>query len=212
MKWSLIRSLGNSKLVKSSFVWLLIVPIAARLLSNIDEVINLTIFDSQVNLTTSLPFSWQLLFLAACFFTIANIIYNTFCPEIFREYKNYHEFKEHGKTLLQINSAMKSMTWSNKNKGVKKDYVLHLSSYFKNYCCKVAETEKELNESFSSFDNIDKANHSQVSNNAFYFTQNVADEYNKNAILCCLVSYSLGILFISIIAIQNVIYVCKTFG
>jgi hypothetical protein len=208
-----MRSLGDSRLVKSSFIWLLIVPVTARLLSSMDEVVNLTIFGSQINLTTSLPFSWQLLFGSACFFTIANIIYSICCPEILREYKNYSEFKEHGKTLLQINSAIKSMTWSNESKGVKKDYVLVLGSYFKNYCCGgKAKSESELNKSFDSFDNIERANHAQVSNNAFYFTQTIADEYNGKAIKCCLFSYSLGLLLISIIAIQNIVYVCKTFG
>jgi hypothetical protein len=208
-----MRSLGDSKLVKSSFIWLLIVPVTARLLSNMDEVVNLTIFESQINFTTGLPFSWQLLFGSACFFTIANIIYSALCPEILRGYKNYSEFKEHGKTLLQINSSMKSMTWSNKSRGVKKDYVMALASYFKNYCCGgIAKTESQLNESFSSFDNIEKANHAKVSNNAFYFTQNIADTYNRGAIICCLLSYGFGVLFISIIAVQNIIYVCKSFG
>ncbi|MDD9200867.1 hypothetical protein PVK61_16725, partial [Aliivibrio sp. S2MY1] len=162
MKWSLIRSIGDSKIVQSSFIWLLIVPISARLLSNVDDVINMTVFGSNVNLTTSLPFSWQLLFGAACFFTIANIIYNAFCPEIFRQYKNYSEFKEHGKTLLQVHSAMKVMVWCNRKPGVKPDYVKYLSSYFKNYCKQPEMDEENLDYAVDQFDNLERSNMGQT--------------------------------------------------
>jgi hypothetical protein len=67
MKWTSQISLANSKIIKSSYIWLLIVPLAARALSSIDKVINLTMFGATLEISTALPFSWQLLFIAAFF-------------------------------------------------------------------------------------------------------------------------------------------------
>ncbi|HAS6997932.1 TPA: hypothetical protein I7280_24255 [Vibrio parahaemolyticus] len=111
MKWNLVRNLAESKVVGSSFIWLFIVPLSAKLLSNVKETVDFTLFGEQVTITTTLPFSWQLLFLSACCFTIANIVYSIFCSEVFKNYRTYAEFKESGKTLLQVNYAIKSICW-----------------------------------------------------------------------------------------------------
>ena len=44
MKWTLQREIANSKIVQSSYVWLFIVPLAAKMLNSINETINFSIF------------------------------------------------------------------------------------------------------------------------------------------------------------------------
>jgi len=147
VKWSYSKTLADSKIVKSSYIWLLIVPISARAFSSLDEIIDFTVFGSTFQLTTSFPFSWQLLFLASCFFTLANIIYSLFCPEIFKENKSYSEFNEHSKTLLQIHDSMKNMVWSNREGAVKPKYTRELSSYFRDFCASPNMDEEQINNS-----------------------------------------------------------------
>jgi hypothetical protein len=213
VKWSYSRSLAESKVVKSSYVWLFIVPIAARMMSSLDDVIDLTIFGGSIQIATTLPFSWQLLFMAACFFTVANIIYSLFCPEIFKEYRSYSEFRDDSKTLLQIHSAIKNMVWSNKKPGVKSNYIKHLSSYFKHYCASPNMEERDLDlNGRALFDNMELANRANISNNAFYFCQTLANEHNQPAVISTLLCYGVGLLFIGMIAIQNIAYVLQTFG
>jgi hypothetical protein len=213
VKWSLSKNLAESKVVKSSFIWLFIVPVAARTLSSLDDVIDLTMFGASMQITTSLPFSWQLLFLAACCFTVANILYSVFCPDILKQYQSFSEFKEHSKTLLQVNGAMKNMVWSNKIPGIKPNYTKQARSYFKHYCDRSEMSERDMEqEGLKVFDNIDLAIKANVTNNAFYFVQNIADEYNPYAIKAALIFYGIGLLMVSIIAIENIVYVVRTFG
>lgn len=213
MKWSYSRSLAESKVVKSSYVWLFIVPIAARMMSSLDNIIDLTIFGGSIQIATTLPFSWQLLFMAACFFTVANIIYSLFCPEIFKEYRSYSEFRDDSKTLLQIHSAMKNMVWSNKKPGVKPEYIKYLSSYFKYYCASPNMEEGDLDEKgIALFDNMELANKTNISNNAFYFSQALANKHNQPAVISAVLCYGIGLLFVGIIALQNIVYVIQTVG
>lgn len=213
MKWSYIRSLADSKIVRSSYIWLFIVPIVARVLSTLDDVIDLTVLGETIRLSATLPFSWQALFFAASFFTVANIVYSIFCPEIFKTYRSYREFHEDGKTLLQVHSEMRRMTWSNKKPGVKKKYIKYLSSYFKHYCKQEKMDEGALDiKGRELFDDISQGAYANVTSNAFYFAYKVANEYNQPAIWVSLTSYIVGLFFFSVIAVQNIIYVVQTYG
>lgn len=213
MSWESMRNLANSKIVKSSYIWLLVVPLAARLLSKIDDVIDLTIFGSNIKIATTLPFSWQLLFIAACFFTLANIIYSIFCPDLAKNYTNFSEFEAHGKTRMQVHSALKEMVWDNKKPGVKKEYVKTLSSYFHFY-----NDEIELEEEFldkkgvALFNDVSTGSITGKNSNAFYFVLNTANSHNSKAIWASAICYALGLIGIGVIAIQNICYVFNTFG
>tara|TARA_Y100000034_G_C6859589_1_gene391049 strand:- start:399 stop:1040 length:642 start_codon:yes stop_codon:yes gene_type:complete len=213
MKWNLVRNLAESKVVASSFIWLFIVPLSAKLLSNLKETVNFTLFGEQVTITTTLPFSWQLLFLAACCFTIANIAYSIFCPEIFKNYRTYAEFKESGKTLLQVNNAIKSMCWCSKSNKVKEVYFDVLRKYFSHFGCGNFITLEELDEkALSAFDDGSRSIEGILTNNAFYYVQDIADSYSKVAIAVSITFYSVGLILVSVLAVQNFIYVIKTFG
>lgn len=209
MKWTSQRALANSKIVKASYIWLLLVPLLARTLNTLNETVNFTIFGAQISLSTSLPFSWQLLFLAACSFSIANILFSIFCPELIKSYENFSEFESHGKTRMQINTALKSIVWNVKGNSVKSEYIKTLSSYFLFYKDGKSRDESRLNsDSISLFNNVDQ----QIgkNSNAFYFTYAVLDKHNQTAIFFSFLSYLSGLIFVAIIAIQNFYYVIKT--
>ena len=88
--WSNLRSWGNNSLLKTSYIWLFLVPILAKALSNINS---LTIPWLKNPITLSLPFSWSLFYISAIFFSIAGGIYAITCPTIIRKYENFSLFK-----------------------------------------------------------------------------------------------------------------------
>lgn len=90
MKWSNQRAFATSKIVKTSFVWLIIAPITAKLFSSINEILEVNFLDETIRVSTTLPFSWQILFFSASAFTIAGIIYSIFCPDIVKNYKKLY--------------------------------------------------------------------------------------------------------------------------
>lgn len=50
------------------------------------------IFGQALTFSWGLPFSWQALYLAALFFTLANVIYTIFCPAIIKNYDSFNDF------------------------------------------------------------------------------------------------------------------------
>lgn len=211
MKWTSQRELANSKIIKSSYIWLLVVPLSARMLGSIDDVIDLTMFGASMKVSTSLPFSWQLFFIAACLFSVANIIYSIFCPLIVKSYSHFSEFESQGKTRLQINQAIKNIVWNNKKPGVKPEYVKQLSSYFKHYKDGRERDEETLDyETLGLLDDVTDIR--GKNSNAFYFAHTISDVHHPNAIKLTFGCYILGLILFGVIAIQNVCYVVGTMG
>lgn len=217
IKWNLVRSLAESKIVQSSFIWLLIVPAAANLLSKIKDEIAINIFGENLHITTKLPFSWQWLFFAACFFAIANFIYKIFCPEIFKNYKSYSNFSDHGKTLHQIYNAMAGMVWDSSENKVKEKYT-NKGEYFQSVGIRIESESIEKAGKIRLYDNArgsnaaSNGNGNVTTNNAFYCVHNIADEYNKLAILVCVICYSIGFGCLSIVVYQNIQHVVRAFN
>lgn len=97
LHWGLLRTVGNSRLVASSVVWLLVVPIAAKLLAPFagPQVLRLPFVDPSdpIAVTVALPFSWQRFYLMSWLFIIGHLVYRFCCPEIVRKYASYGEYR-----------------------------------------------------------------------------------------------------------------------
>ena len=96
--WDGLSKIGNNRFVKSSYYWLLIIPIIVKILANVEPNLVLVIFEYEFKLDLGLPFKWQLMFLASLFFSISIILFNLFCPLIFKENKNFNSFLNQGFT------------------------------------------------------------------------------------------------------------------
>jgi hypothetical protein len=98
LSWSTLRDIEHNKVVHSTYVWLFIVPISAKLFSKLENTISFEISGKLVTLDLTMPFSWQALFFSACFFVVGNILVNFQIPEIIKKYKNFNDFSTSGKT------------------------------------------------------------------------------------------------------------------
>ncbi len=98
--WGLLRALGNSRLVTFSFVWLLVVPIAAKLLAPFAGQHTLDFshlgfgIDAPITVTIALPFSWQRFYLMSGLFVIGQAIYWIACPEIVKRYGSFGDYRK----------------------------------------------------------------------------------------------------------------------
>lgn len=90
--WNKLHTLGQSKIVKSSYIWLFIIPVAAKLLSPFAGEHELEIFGKLFYVDIDLPFKWKLLFLMAILFGIGQAIYALRCPTIVRNYKDLDNY------------------------------------------------------------------------------------------------------------------------
>lgn len=100
--WSALANIQKVSVVKSMYIWLLIVPILAKTLSNIEGVANVTIFEYSFALDLGLPFSWKVFYFAALSFAASNLIYLGKCYSIIKDHRSFSHFKEEGKGEKQL--------------------------------------------------------------------------------------------------------------
>ena len=104
----MLRTFENYKIVKSSYIWLLIVPLVSKVFSKIENTISFTIDEKIYEIDLVLPFSWNIFFIAALLFTVSNILFYLSAPNIVKHYKNYGDFNAQGKGIEQLKEYMTS--------------------------------------------------------------------------------------------------------
>jgi hypothetical protein len=90
--WQQLSSLGQSKLVKSSYFWLIAIPVVAKILEQVNPEAQLTIFGQVFHFNLTLPFSWKVFYFSSLFFAAGTIIYQLLCPKLIKEYPTYRDF------------------------------------------------------------------------------------------------------------------------
>ncbi|MCJ8337591.1 MAG: hypothetical protein MJK10_03890 [Pseudomonadales bacterium] len=213
LKWSYARHLADSAIVKSSYIWLLVVPIAAKLLSNTEGSLGVIIFGETVDVPLSLPFSWQLFFYAAIVFSCANVIYTIRCPKTLKAYRSFQEYEKQGRDPLELSLEFKELVFTPKYELRDDDQKAIANNFVRNF----SRVQMPPNGEFLDDLDIAKAFHSPNFNmkhpqakTAFYMTQRIAEYYNKKSIISALSLYALGLGLMLIIAGQNIWYVINT--
>jgi len=100
--WSELQRLGSSRALRSSYVWLVLVPIAVRLIDQVNDVIHVEVFGATIPVTMKLPFSWQTFFFAALAISAGNAIYQWRCPYLISAFSGFQDFKASGRGFDQI--------------------------------------------------------------------------------------------------------------
>ncbi len=95
--WSALKHTESNSIVRSMHVWLILVPVAARIMAKFETPLYIPIADKTYILDISLPFTWSIFFFSALFFTIGNILFIFFSPKIIKENDNYRDFEQAGK-------------------------------------------------------------------------------------------------------------------
>ncbi len=104
-RWSSLAKIGNSKITKSTVVWIFVVPLVARILDPINSI-QFSFSGKMHSIDLALPFHWQLLFFSALFFAIATIVHTIFCPKLVATYDSYPTFKRMGRGSRTLTSVM----------------------------------------------------------------------------------------------------------
>ncbi len=99
--WIELSRYGQNSLLKTSYFWLFIVPVLARLLSQLPEQAALVFGDQTFVVNFRLPFSWQMMFVASLLLSAASLIFGLHCPPLVRDYADLESFKSEGRTATQ---------------------------------------------------------------------------------------------------------------
>lgn len=96
--WRRLRRYGESRVIKSSYFWVVFVPIAAKLTPQIEKILS----SLGNTITLSLPFSWQMFYFGSIFFAISSWIYSTKCPYLIQKYRTPIDYWVAGHTMREI--------------------------------------------------------------------------------------------------------------
>ena len=219
--WSSVRRLARNRTVRSAYFWLIFVPISARMLATVNQTVTLTFLGGDWALALELPFSWKIFYLSAVAFSIGNLIFTLACPKIILDQATYTEFSADGKSSGQVvdyyaeilqSLPRKPHLWRN----------LDIWEFAQMYLPKSRQMMQKVREQYESGD-VSIAFLPGVLNqyrteipqellaDAFWFTRKRADSSRPQLGRACGVFYGLGLALISIVLIQNFVFVVAQF-
>jgi hypothetical protein len=112
LNWPELKSLGGSRMVRISFLWLILVPLAAKALSKAGPEIQVGLGEHLLTIPLALPFSWKLFYFGAAAFAAGTFVYRVGCPRLIRDYVGYNEYQNEGRGPEYIlNQCLTVLTW-----------------------------------------------------------------------------------------------------
>jgi hypothetical protein len=96
--WVTIRGLGKNKILNTSYIWIVLVPIVAKLLEKTPDVVKLKVFGTYAEIPLVLPFSWGIFYFSAVCFFFASIIFMLCCPSIIKRFADFSDFIASGES------------------------------------------------------------------------------------------------------------------
>ena len=100
--WATLRAWGNSRLIKSAYLWLIIVPIVAKLMHPLAGTHTMTVGNVPFKFTVGLPFSWVLFYFMAIVFAVAQLLYSLGCPEIVKKWADGGEYQRNHPGVMHL--------------------------------------------------------------------------------------------------------------
>jgi len=95
--WKLMSKISKTDFVNKTLIWIIIVPIFAKLFSTLENTLEITIQEHIYTINLELPFSWSIFYFSAFFFLIGNILYKLNVPSIINDNESYADFHSAGK-------------------------------------------------------------------------------------------------------------------
>jgi hypothetical protein len=178
--WTQIKKIQDYKAVKSMYLWLLVVPFLAKLLSKVNDTLTVNIFNANITLTMGLPFSLQLFYFSAITIVVGDIFFQIKCPQILKDHPSYSHFREQELGELQLIN-----------------YADELDEY--------EFIEEILDKGREAGGNASEA----ALKEAFLSLFNIAQDWNSKYRIICSVFYHIGLAFIGIVVVQNLYSVIK---
>ena len=189
INWQQLRSINKSKFINTMYIWIFLVPIAARLLENVQEVATVTIFNYTFEAHLTLPFSWLVFYFSAIAFATANLIFQFRCPAIVKEHKDYTDFKQANMGVEHLDRYMDqvNLNWEG---------LRQLLEGQDDYFSEVAEAANPRQED-------------GLLRKRFWSIYWVANNHRNIAKSFTLLLYTIGFMLFSIVLIQNIIFVIQ---
>ncbi|MFI3220754.1 MAG: hypothetical protein QX189_16795 [Methylococcales bacterium] len=197
--WQSLRKFGSSRAVKTSYYWIFLIPLFAKVVHQIHPMV-VNFLAVQQTLEFTLPFSWFLLYFSALSFAFSSLLYDIFCPKIISSFKNFREFLDSGcEGLFLADELVKNIPFD----------VLHNTSL---YWLVIAEwkkinCEKEINPDTDIFSKmrycLGEIKREDLGSIFYTFTE-VVNHSHPKIMRVTGFFYYLGFLLLFIVLLQNI--------
>lgn len=216
-RWSSIALLGNNRLLRTAYVWLIIVPLLTRIFSTTGSTVDLHIFGHMFRLNTVLPFSWKVFFYGALFTSTGHAIYALACPSLIKSYKSLIDFTSVGKgstQLMQEYTTFLSRIFSSSKAD---DLQRNLESLYRECCEQDSKIEAFFTKSLDRTSEYDrwslaitsselKLKESKLGDAFWHVFQHLDSSYLILRILTC-IFFLMAIVCFGHVTVQNIIFV-----
>ncbi|HCH0720604.1 TPA: MFS transporter permease [Vibrio parahaemolyticus] len=187
--WRELKLIQSTKLVQSTYVWLVVVPIAVKLLNQFGDTATIKIGGIPHTIDLVLPFSWQMFYLSALSFVIGNIVFIAFAPKISKEFLDYGDFKAKGKLAKDIGM------YASREHANRTEQINNIMKSCRDYGLLKFEPSQNPNDAYHASENE---------------KQKFWDLFNERVTsrlwgrIICTLCYFSGMVFFVIVALQNV--------
>ncbi len=200
---------------KSSYYYLVIIPILVKLIEHLDNPFILILGENSIKLNLELPFSWYLFYFGAISIAIGTFIYQVFCPSFIKKFQNYGEFITAGESDNYLNRIELKYAENKKVKGFtvfSKPYLTEIKTHTKEYDIPIKrgeitiEAKKEVQE-YATEEYKTNIKYQEERKNYFNELHSIVNDYNKPLIVFALITYVIGFSFFLFVIIQNIVFV-----
>lgn len=193
--WDTIKGFGKAKTLKTSYIFLFLVPVLARASINIPDSVTIPFWDKTLEIPLALPFSWIVLFVSACLASLGNVIYTVRCPKLVKQFTDYPSFEESKRDGTHLRSTIDLLALNRKES--MRD--------------KIEDVQERYNMVPIQHEILAKTLQGKISCDPaeFYFVRDAANLGRRRSRLIASIAYILAFICLGIIAVQNVCYVIQ---
>ena len=199
--WTTINSLGKTKVIQSSYFFLILVPI---ILKFYDTAANTELIQFE------LPFHWLFLFFGALFVSIANTVYFFFCPSLVKSFRDFNAFLLSGRDATYLANQLKRLARPIDRDNPTDIILLGLEE---THGAEMERSKRDLEEiAFKDgFDEVENGPHDSraVTPEFFWRVYDVVNLHGKTWRWIASVSYILGLGLVAAVLIEKIYYVIK---
>lgn len=201
--WSNLRTLGESRMVRSSYYWLVLVPICARLLEKVVSPLKFRAFGGEHQVDLTLPFSWYLLYFSALAFASGALLYRIYCPSIISEFANFSQFRDSGGEGFRLEEEIKKALPAETihDSPIWKSYILAAEKYLA-----LDEKERSYSIEYQLRYGVRRMPIDGLSS-LFFTIRSVVNHSHPRAIRITALCFGLGLASLAVVFAQNINFV-----
>ncbi len=107
--WTVLKNIGSSKFIQSFTIWMVFVPIFAKVFNQIPDEITIGVLDTHLEIVCQLPFRLTIFYFCALLFGSSTLIYKFACPPLIKDYKSGSHFIETGGSIIQLKENIEKL-------------------------------------------------------------------------------------------------------